>query len=342
MRNIRNILSVSCGYIAAIIGAGFASGQEILSFFVRYGRYSIAGIIISCVIFTLFAYTVLAASLLLGRKSYGEYLSCIMDRKVKSISELITTVFAFCSLCVMTACAGEMGFILFGAKKIVCAMLFSVLCGIIMTRGRNKVMAVNSVMGAVIIFGIIFSALYILRFREHQTFSSPAAIGLSGVAYAGYNLLAGGAVLAGMSAFLSDRREAALSALSSGIMLFTIMTLLWGLLSIYSCKINLGEIPMLTLALRQNKVITSLYSALLFLALLTTGVANCFSITDMIQGSAARKYTTSITLLAALALSGAGVSNLINTAYRLCGYAGIFVVLVIIFKSLKITKKVAK
>ena len=33
MRNIRNILSVVCGYAAAVIGAGFASGQEIISFF---------------------------------------------------------------------------------------------------------------------------------------------------------------------------------------------------------------------------------------------------------------------------------------------------------------------
>ena len=51
MRNIRNVLSVVCGYVAAVIGAGFASGQEIISFFVKYGKYSIIGVLLSCVIF---------------------------------------------------------------------------------------------------------------------------------------------------------------------------------------------------------------------------------------------------------------------------------------------------
>ena len=46
MRNIRNILSVVCGYVAAVIGAGFASGQEIISFFVKYGKYSIIGVLL--------------------------------------------------------------------------------------------------------------------------------------------------------------------------------------------------------------------------------------------------------------------------------------------------------
>ena len=60
MRNIRNILSVVCGYVAAVIGAGFASGQEIISFFVKYGKYSIIGVLLSCVIFSVFAYAVLS------------------------------------------------------------------------------------------------------------------------------------------------------------------------------------------------------------------------------------------------------------------------------------------
>lgn len=52
MRNIRNILSVVCGYVAAVIGAGFASGQEIISFFVKYGKFSIIGVLLSCLIFS--------------------------------------------------------------------------------------------------------------------------------------------------------------------------------------------------------------------------------------------------------------------------------------------------
>ena len=47
-------------YIGALIGAGFASGQEILTFFVKYGRLGGVGVVISSVIFGLFAYFILA------------------------------------------------------------------------------------------------------------------------------------------------------------------------------------------------------------------------------------------------------------------------------------------
>lgn len=342
MRSVRNILSVACGYVAAIIGAGFASGQEIVSFFVKYGRCSIVGVIISCVLFALFAYAVLGACSGKGQRTYGEFLSGIMGKRLRGITEAITIIFALSTVCVMTACSGEIGYILFGAEKIIGAAVFIVICGVIMLMDGKKIMGINSVLGAVIIFGIIFSSLYILRFREHQTFSREASMVVSGVTYAGYNLLTAGAVLSGMSRFLRSKREAALAAASSGIMLFIMMTLLWGVLSIYHGKVNLGEIPMLTMTLRQSKAMGCMYSVLLFFAVLTTGVANCFGIADMTEGKINRKYAAVITLAAGLAFSGAGVATLVNTAYRVCGWAGMIIICIIMYNSLKTMKKVAK
>ena len=76
---------------------------------------------------------------------------------------------------------------------------------------------------------------------------------VSSISYAGYNLITTGAILAGMSHFLQDRKEAALASVMSGVVLFVMMLLIWTVLEIYYGKINLGEIPMLTMALRQNK-----------------------------------------------------------------------------------------
>lgn len=75
MRNIRNILSVVCGYAAAVIGAGFASGQEIISFFVKYGKYSIIGVLLSCIIFSVFAYAVLSVCVEKNIETYSDYLN---------------------------------------------------------------------------------------------------------------------------------------------------------------------------------------------------------------------------------------------------------------------------
>lgn len=341
MRNIRNILGVSCGYAAAIIGAGFASGQEIVSFFVRYGRYSIIGVLIACIIFALFSCAVLCTCVERKTYNYADFLDRIFSGKyMKHIIELMTLIFAAASVCVMTACAGEMGFILLGVHKILGALAFTVICGIIFFLDSKKIMGVNSVLGAVIIFGIILSCLYILRYREHQAFSDKASMVMSGAAYAGYNLITTGAILSEMSRFLKDRREAVISSMVSGFVLLIMITLIWGVLGIYYGKINLGEIPMLTMAMRQNKVLGGFYSVMLLFAVLTTGVSNGFGIIDMKGDKFGRNKTAAAVLIMGFCLSGAGFSNLINTVYRLCGYVGMVIVFWTIYKSLKNIKNV--
>lgn len=342
-KNLINIMGVSCGYAAAVIGAGFASGQEIVSFFVKYGKCSIIGIFIACTIFSLFSCAVLCVCVDKRIYNYADFLNSVFSRGyIRRIMELMTLVFAAASVCVMTACAGEMGIVLAGVPRIVGALIFTAVCGIIFFMGSKKIMEINSALGAVIVFGIIFSCMYILRFREHQVFANEVSMTVSGIAYAGYNLLTAGAILSGMSRCLKSRGEALLSSVVSGMMLFIMITLIWGVLSIYYGKINLGEIPMLTMALRQNNILGAFYGVMLFFAVLTTGVSNGFGVLDIAEKKIGRAKGIVIMLITAFCMSGAGFANLINTAYRICGYVGMTIVFAVIYNFIKNMKKVVK
>ena len=70
-------------YIATLVGAGFASGQEIVSFFVKFGRYSIVGIVISSVLFALIAYAVLFACAKNKIHTFNEYLDTFCTGYIK-------------------------------------------------------------------------------------------------------------------------------------------------------------------------------------------------------------------------------------------------------------------
>lgn len=342
-KSLFNILGVSCGYAAAVIGAGFASGQEIVSFFVKYGKCSIIGICIACVIFSLFSCAVLCTCVDKKIYNYSDFLDSIFKGgHTRRIMEVMTLVFAAASLCVMTACAGEMGKVLLGVPRIAGALAFTAACGAIFFMGSKKLMEINSVLGAVIVFGIILSCLYILRFREHQAFANEASMAVSGVVYAGYNLLTAGAILSGMSGCLKSRGEAVLSSAVSGFVLFVMITLIWGVLGIYYGKINLGEIPMLTMSLRQNNILGIFYGIMLMFAVLTTGVSNGFGVIDIAVKKISRTKAVVILLITAFCMSGAGFANLINTAYRICGYVGMVIVFAVIYKFLKNMKKVVK
>lgn len=333
-KDIRSALLVAGGYAAAVIGAGFASGQEIVSFFVRYGKWGMAGIIIACIGFSAFSYAVLSVCAERKIYSFKNFVGLIFKgRLLNSAVNGMVFLCAAASMCVMTACAGEIGRMTLNLPEIVGASAFAVACGIILFMEAREVTELNSVLGAVIVTGIIFTCFYILRFREHQTFSPWVRPMVSGLAYAGYNVVGTGAVLAGMSRLLKDKNDALMASVAAGAVLFVLITLLWGVLSIYYGQIDFGEIPMLTMALRQNKALGVFYGIMLAAAVLTTGISNGFALLDIIGRRAGKKRSVFIITLSALALSGAGFGLLVDTVYRYCGYVGAAIAIIIIFKA---------
>lgn len=329
-------MSVSCGYVAAVVGAGFASGQEIVSFFLRYGKLSIAGIIIAAVIFSAFSYTVMSCCIDRQITSYDELVDALFKRSLtRKIVRYASALLALCTLCVMTACAGELAGLLLGKGGVYGAAAFSVLCGAVLFLNARKILKLNSALGALMIFGVIFTCLYILRYREHQTFVNGGIIAVSGAAYAGYNLLTVGSLLAAMSAYLKNKREALLSSVVSGGVLLIMITLIWGVLGIYYGKINLGEIPMLTMAIRQADWLGAAYSVMLVLAVVTTGVSSGFTVTDILSGSVGRRGVAAAAVTVAFCMSGGGFSRLVEVLYGACGYVGIVIVAAVMFSAVK-------
>lgn len=337
-----NIFAAACAYAATLIGAGFASGQEIISFFVRYGKMSIFAVILAAALMGAFAAAVMGECAELKINSYSGYLNRFMNKKMRRVSEFLTLFFAVAVFCVMAACCGEMGRALLGIKNIYGAACLCVLCGAIMMFKTDSALNVNAVIGAVIVISIITCVLYLLRYREHQAFFNEAKMIASGVSYSGYNVLTAGVILAELSSRLRNRREAYLAAFAAAFSLLIIMVLMWGLLSIYYGKINLGEIPVLTLALRENKTIAAVYSAVLFFAVFSTALSNGIGAVDIIGGKIGRKRAAALIAFVGFCMSGAGFSTLINAIYRACGYVGAVFLLYTVFHYVLFVKNMKK
>ncbi|MCT2534954.1 hypothetical protein NC661_17530 [Aquibacillus koreensis] len=59
MKQKSNTLKIAAAYIGTIVGAGFATGQEVFQFFTSYGIQGIWGIILSAGLFYFFGYMIL-------------------------------------------------------------------------------------------------------------------------------------------------------------------------------------------------------------------------------------------------------------------------------------------
>lgn len=87
-----NILKVTFVIVGTIVGAGFASGQEILIFFNTYGKFGIFGITISMSIISIIVYKTLKINLENNIKTYQNFIEYIIPNKLKENKILLFTI----------------------------------------------------------------------------------------------------------------------------------------------------------------------------------------------------------------------------------------------------------
>lgn len=78
---MRNILKVVFVIIGTLIGAGFASGQEMYLFFFSYGMKGLIGIVVSCTLMGLIIYKSLCLIDKYNIRTYKEFLEMFIKQK---------------------------------------------------------------------------------------------------------------------------------------------------------------------------------------------------------------------------------------------------------------------
>ncbi len=334
-----NIIIASCSIVAALIGAGFASGQEILCYFVVFERHGIWGLFTATLFFALFISSVLMFCVKFNITTYTEFLKIFKTRHSRYLIKIITVIF---SLAVFSAMLSALGEVISGIIPIPTALaglMGTILAFTVFIRGTDKVFALNGYIGIGLVFFMTFAILYILTWREIHVFSPVAFRSLrDGFIYGGYNLVTLTPVLISLSKKLQSKADAIGVTLITTLITSLLIGLVFGLLSIYYNKINLGEFPLLTLAKRQSMGFGVFYTFILSGAIITTLLSSGGAVIDSLSIKEKPMHIGAVSLMA-YGLSGLGFTNLINTAYRLCGIAGIILCGAIIYGIIKSKKR---
>lgn len=327
-----NIFIVSYSYIAALIGAGFASGQEILCYFNSFGRYGFFGIILSCLIFTIFAACVLLVCVRFNINDFNDFLASVCSKRMRFVTKTAAGLFSFAVFSVMLSAAGEIGRIITGISPGICSLLCAAICAVLFCTGTKKVLDFNGIIGLILTAGIITCCLYILRYRDHHVFSGQAQAYANAAIYSGYNLIPAAPVLVTLSRRLRKRADAVSASIISGTAFTLLTSLIFVILEIYNSKINLGEFPMLTLAYRQSNMFAFIYLMMFSGAVATTLFSSGAAIAETFE---LKKYGIFLFVSAGYLAAGAGFGRLIDTAYRICGIAGFIITLYITLACIK-------
>lgn len=151
-----DILKVVFVIIGTLIGAGFASGQEVNTFFFSFGIKGVIGIILSSFIIGIIIYKTFKIIYKNNINNYKEFLNCLLkNEKINNITNSIINIFILVSFYVMIAGFGAYLQQELNLNSIIGSSILAILCLILFKTNVNGLVKVNEVLIPILIIIVI-------------------------------------------------------------------------------------------------------------------------------------------------------------------------------------------
>lgn len=173
MKDVKNITKIVLVIIATLVGAGFASGKEIYSFFFIYQKFGIIGICISSTIISLTIYKVFKICLNSNVNTYKEFCEYIgiccgnkllhdkynKKTKIPEVLNNIVNIFLIITFYIMIS--GFSSFLQqeFGINKIVGSLIITCLCYLIFLKNINGLIKISNFLIPILIVFFVYISM---------------------------------------------------------------------------------------------------------------------------------------------------------------------------------------
>ncbi|QRF90735.1 hypothetical protein CLH39_11035 [Alcaligenes faecalis] len=334
MSNIKNILGIAMAFVGVVVGAGFASGQEILQFFSSFGYWGLLGGVVSGLCFTILGMAVGELSQVSVSHSFKEGLYLICGPRLGVVVDIMITFFMYAIAVVMFAGGGSLMEQQWGVPAQYGSIAVMLITVLIVFLRVDRVMAFIGSVTPILVLMMIFLCIYSWNTRDlpleeldviAQTKPQGGGHWLVGsLLYVSYNMVVGAPFLMIAGAQATSRRNALLGGLVGGLLLgFLIVLISAGVFGRID-TIGSAALPMLMLATEQSKLLGTIMSVVIFAMILTTSVGVLYSFSARIFTPNTRKFNIGTAIAGVLGLVGAkiGFINLVGTVYPFFGYLG--------------------
>ncbi|MFB1427701.1 hypothetical protein ACEUE7_05290 [Micrococcus endophyticus] len=339
-------LGIAATFIGTTIGAGYASGNEILQYFVSFGLWGgTLALVIAGALFFLLSAIVLKMAQKLRTTDIHRLVNPTTSRVPTWFADLCITASLLGTLVIMLAGAGAAVNTSFGLPTMVGSLLMAAVCVLSVLAGISGLVRVQAVVVPLIIVVAVGVAWWGLANPgapvedvASLVTSSPLINQwwMSGILYVAFNFQLAYAVLApiGRDSSSSGRTlvaGAGLGAVGLVVMAGAIMLAM----AAHAHLIGRADLPMVELAAMIGGWAALVYTVILLLAQFTTAVSCLFGGVERIALLSPMRRVPGwaiavATALAATLLSSVGFSDLVGTVYPVLGYAGIAIIVMLI------------
>jgi len=346
MKSIKNLLTPAFIFVGIILGAGFASGAEIMAYFVDYGRIGLIGLFLSCFLLALTGLAIWQICKYENINSYQRFMEKVMGHRLAKILEACLGFFTFIVFSAMLAASGSAIHESINFSYSAGIYIVATVCFIVFLFDLSGIMKLNAYISPALIAGCIAMGLFVYFSQATPVFEAADKIAgvmrgnwlMSALTYAGYNITTSVIVLSAMGKESGNMKSPFVSALFSGILLSAMgLSIFLALSSNYSI-VQYSQIPMLALITRHGAWLEWVFMILFLGACFTTAATCGFAFIETITGRININKTflkIMVTVIGVLA-AYAGFSNFIKNIYPLFAIAGIVEIILILKYYLKL------
>jgi uncharacterized membrane protein YkvI len=323
---MRESLKIAAVFIGTIVGAGLASGQEILQFFGLYGIKGFLGILLTCLLYIMFSVIIISLCFKFKFRSYEDIVIYVLGKKLGRLTDIFLTFFIFAGNTIMISGGGAMLHEYAGIDRAWGIFIMSALVLVVTAFSTKGLVAVNALIVPLSTLAVVILGLAVFTkgftFNEiSMNLSSVVPVKknwvLSGILYAAFNLMAATGVLCPMVAEMKNKRNFIRGCIIGSVTL-TILALLINFSTLfYYPKSFQAEIPNLHAARQYGMLLPLFLTIIIWLEMFSTEVGNLYSLGKRMNASFKIPYITSllIIVLVSIPVSFIGFSNLIRLLY---------------------------
>ena len=338
-----NIQAIRIGftYIGTVVGAGFASGQEIFRFFVVFGHHGFWGILVSILLFSWLGTRMMVISAKLKATSYEVLNEYLFGQRLGRWMSYFVGVVLFGVITAMLSGTGAIVKEQLGYSFHLGVIVTSVLAFFVIIQGMEGILSINSLvvpfmMGFAILIAIDClgnnggGGFHYLLQESHQNWL------ISAVTYVAFNLAMSQAVLVPLGAEIKDEKILRLGGWIGGIGLGVMLVISYFAMQLHFLEVKRLEIPMAFIIDQLGVVFKILFLTVMWGEIFTTLIGNIYGLAVNMKQVIPLRLSIIVALIFLIAYlcSLVGFPALIRYLYPAFGYCGLLVILLLAIRKI--------
>ena len=344
---LKQILNVALAYVGVIVGAGLSSGQDLMQYFVSFGKWGILGAVILGILNAVFGKIIITFGSYFRSNDHFEVLSQIAGSITNKILDISLIICCFVVGFVMIAGAGSNLNQQFGMPFWSGALLCAVLIILVSFLDFEKITNVIGIFTPIIFIMIMIMAVYTFAsqrfdFKELETLANTISTPMPNIWFSVLNYFSL-CVMTGVSmAFVLGGSIMRIGIAEKGGTLggFIIGIIITVTTCILYANVKLAttvDIPMLAIAKQIHPAFAFVYALVIFGLIFNTAFSLFYALAKRFSSNQSKRFYPIMigTVVVGYILSFMGFKKLVSIMYPILGYIGFIMLMVLLIGWIK-------